>query len=166
MRKRIPACLAALCLSLSLAAHAAAPGLPDTQVRDAAGASVALDRAIAGRRAVVILLDPAWSEAGPWLARVLANVPAAVLEETVVVLASPQPNDRVVDLGLARYPAVRVFTDRQGLLAKGGKVRVLPSVLGVGPDGTVRAQLAGAMAAQLDLQAFSRHLRLAISAAS
>lgn len=163
MRKLIPACLTAICLALPLAVHAVAPTVPDTPVRDAGGSPVRLDRVVAGQRTVVILIDPAWPDARPWLARVLTNVPTAVLEDTVLVLASPQANDRSIDLGLTRYPAVRVYTDKEGLLVKSGKVRTLPSVLGVGPDAAVRAQLTGAMAAQLDLPAFSRHLRLTVS---
>lgn len=151
-----------LLIQLALACLAAAPAgaaLLDSEVRDAQGQPLPLQRVVAGQQAIVMLVDPASSEARAWLARTLAQASPEVQRNVVVVLASHRPLGQWPELDLAKSPTVRVYMDAAGQLARGGEVRVFPSVLGLGANGQVRSRLAGPMAMGVNLNAFSGHLR-------
>lgn len=148
-----------LVISLALVFMAAAPAgaaLLDTEVRDAQGQPLLLDRVVSGQQALVMLVDPAGSEARAWLARTLAQASPEVQRSVVVVLASHRPLAQWPELDLAKFPTVRVYMDATGQLARSGAVHVFPSVLALAPTGLVRSRLAGPMAISVNLNAFSR----------
>lgn len=151
-----------LLIHLALALLAAAPAgaaLLDTEVRDAQGQPVLLERVVSGQQAIILLVDPAVSDAPVWLTRALALASPQVQRSVVVVLASHRPLAQWPELDLSKFPTVRVYMDATGQLARSGAVHVFPSALALGANGLVRSRLAGPMAVSVNLNAFSGQAR-------
>jgi len=125
---------------------------------------ISLGAVLAGRRAVVLVVDMAVPGARPWLLKELDQLKPEWLPDLVLVLTAPRGLTHEAELDLSKYPGLKAYRDGQGLWARRPGRPVLPAALAFAPDGTLRASLVGAGPRQPSLATFIQNHRRLVAA--